>query len=81
VFANGAWRNWALGITATLIVTMITNDIVFQRDTRAKLSTNEERIKFLETRSRDAVIREFAARDEQIKKLERRLELLEQRMK
>jgi hypothetical protein len=71
MFSNGAWKNWMLGILATLMVSLITNDIVFQRDTRAKLSTNEERIKALETRARDAIIREF-------ERVERRLDRLEQ---
>jgi hypothetical protein len=77
--SNGAWRTWLLGIAATLLVTLITNGILFQRDTREQLSTNEERIKALETRARDAIIREFKQRDDAILRLEKRIEQLEQR--
>jgi hypothetical protein len=69
---NGAtvWRPWVLGIVATLVASLITNGILFQRDTREKLSTNEERIKALETRARDAIIREFQRIEKRLDKLE-----------
>jgi hypothetical protein len=69
-FENGAWRNWVFGIFATLIVSLITNDIIFQRDTREKMSTNEQRIKALETRARDTIIREFERVDKRLDRLE-----------
>src|SRR4029077_5950744 len=68
---NGTvWRPWVLGIVATLVASLITNGILFQRDTREKLSTNEERIKQLETRARDAIIREFQRIEKRLDKLE-----------
>ena len=75
------WRNWALGVAATIIGTLVVQGLAFQREMRSAIDINEQRIKFIETRGRDSIIREFAARDETIKKLERRLELLEQRSK
>jgi hypothetical protein len=67
---NGMWRNWALGIAATLIVSLIINGITFQRDTKEKLATNEARIRALETRAREAIIREFERVDKRLDKLE-----------
>ena len=56
---NGAWRNWLLGVGATLIATMVTSTIIFQRETRSSIATNEQRIKSIETTSRATIIREF----------------------
>lgn len=83
---NATWRNWALGVTATIIATLVVQGLAFQREMRSAIDINEQRIKALESdkrldRARDALIRELAVRDETVRKLERRLELLEQRMK
>ena len=82
-FSNGAWRTWLLGIVATIVATLIVNNIAFQRDTKEKMATNEQRIKAMETTSRATLIREFERVDKQhndaIARLERRIEQLEKR--
>jgi hypothetical protein len=73
------WRNWALGVAATIIGTLVVQGLAFQREMRSAIDINEQRIKFLETRARDAIIREFAARDAAIQELKKRIEELEKR--
>ncbi len=71
---TAVWRPWVLGILATLAVTLVTNGILFQRETKEKLSSNEERIKALEARNdraRETIIREFD-------RIEKRLDRVEQ---
>jgi hypothetical protein len=70
VFKNGAWRNWALGITATIIATLVVQGLTFQREMRSAIDINEQRIKALETRARDAIIREFERVDKRLDRLE-----------
>jgi hypothetical protein len=65
-----AWRTWALGIVGTVVVTLITNGILFQRETKEKLATIEARLNGIETRGRDAIIREF-------QRIEKRLDQIE----
>lgn len=65
-----AWRTWALGIAATLLVSLIGNGILFQRETRETLRGQEERLKSLEGRARDAIIREFERIDKRLERLE-----------
>ena len=79
VLKNGAWRNWLLGIVATIVATLVVNGIAFQRDTKEKMATNEQRIRAVETTSRATIIREFERQDKQIERLERRIEQLEKR--
>ncbi len=81
---NGAastWRNWALGVAATIIGTLIVQGLAFQREMRSAIDINEQRIKALETtartavdqrldRARDAIIREFDRVEKRLDKLE-----------
>lgn len=68
---NGnAWRNWALGILATIIATLVVQGLAFQREMRSAIDINEQRIKTLETRARDAIIREFERVDKRLDRLE-----------
>jgi hypothetical protein len=82
--SNGAWRSWLLGIIATIVATLIVNNIAFQRDTKEKMATNEQRIRSMETTSRDTIIREFERQDKQLadaaQRFERRLDALERRI-
>lgn len=73
------WRNWALGVAATIIGTLIVQGLAFQREMRSAIDINEQRIKFIETRGRDTLIREFANRDAAIQELKKRLDELEKR--
>jgi hypothetical protein len=66
ILENGAWKGWLLGIVGTLIATAITNGILFQRQVKEQIAHNEERLKFLETRARDTIIREFDRVDKRI---------------
>ena len=45
MMTNGNWRGWLLGIVATLIATMIGNDILFQRETREAIARHDEQLK------------------------------------
>jgi hypothetical protein len=65
----GQWRNWALGIAATVMATLIVQGLAFQREMRSAIDINEQRIKALETRARDAIVREFARIDHEIGQL------------
>jgi hypothetical protein len=65
-----AWRTWALGIAGTVVVTLITNGILFQRETKEKLATIEARLNGIETRGRDAIIREFQRIEKRLDKIE-----------
>jgi hypothetical protein len=73
---NGTLRTWAIGFVVTLLTALITNGILFQRDTREQLATLQARIKFIEIRGRAALEREFAQRDEAIQRLEKQIEAL-----
>jgi hypothetical protein len=64
------WRNWALGIAATVMATLIVQGLSFQREMRSAIDINEQRIKALETRARDAIIREFERVDKRLDRLE-----------
>ena len=81
---NGTWRNWLLGVGATLIATMVTSAIIFQRETRESIATNEQRIKALEVTSRATIIREFERQDKELltasQRFERRLDAIERRI-
>jgi hypothetical protein len=66
----GQWRNWALGIAATIIGTLTVQGLAFQREMRSAIDINEQRIKALETRARDAIIREFERVDKRLDRLE-----------
>jgi hypothetical protein len=63
---NGAWKGWLLGIVGTLIATAITNGILFQRQVKEQIAINEQRLKYLETRARETIIREFARQDQRM---------------
>jgi hypothetical protein len=76
---NGQWRTWLLGVGATLIATLITSGILFQRETREQLAVHSQQLKSFETRSRDTIAREFGRHEEVIQRLERRIEQLEKR--
>ena len=72
---NGdTWRNWLLGVGATLIATLVTSAIIFQRETRESIATNEQRIKQIETSSKATIIREFERHEKQINEMGRRLD-------
>lgn len=83
-FTNGAWRNWLLGVVATIVASLVINGISFQRDTKEKMATNEQRIRAIETTSRATIIREFERQDKQLleaaQRYERRLDQLERRI-
>lgn len=64
------WRSWALGIAATVMATLIVQGLAFQREMRSAIDINEQRIKALETRARDAIIREFERVDKRLDRLE-----------
>jgi hypothetical protein len=49
--ANGGWQKWLLGIVATLVTALVTNVIAFERETREKLTRQEEQLKHLEQRA------------------------------
>ncbi len=76
---NGSWKTWLLGVVATLAATLIGNGILFQRETRESLAHIEERLKYLEGRGRDTLIREFHNRDAMIHALELRIDRLEKK--
>lgn len=78
-FRGGSWRGWLLGIVATIVASLVVSGLAFQRDTREKLATNEERIKFIETRTRDYIEREFKHRDDSLERLLKRIEALEKK--
>jgi hypothetical protein len=63
---NGNWKTWMLGIVATIIATFVGNGILFQRETRETIAHLEERLKGIEGRGRDALIREFARHDQRM---------------
>ena len=81
---NNSWRNWLLGVGATLIATLITSAIIFQRETRESIATNEQRIKQIETTSRATIIREFDRQDKELRdaaqRVERRIDALDRRI-
>lgn len=64
------WRPWVLGIAATVMGTLIVQGLTFQREMRSAIDINEQRIKALETRARDAIIREFERVDKRLDRLE-----------
>lgn len=64
------WRQWVLGIAATVMGTLIIQGLTFQREMRSAIDINEQRIKALETRARDAIIREFERVDKRLDRLE-----------
>jgi hypothetical protein len=82
--ANGTWRNWLLGVGATLIATLITSAIIFQRETRESIATNEQRIKQIEVSSKATIIREFERHERQLNEMsqrfERRIDALDRRI-
>lgn len=47
---NEGWRNWVLGIVATLIVAMILNDVAFQREARKAMTEYGVRLDHIEQR-------------------------------
>jgi hypothetical protein len=71
---NGSsqWRNWALGVAATIIGTLVVQGLAFQREMRSAIDINEQRIKFLETRARETIVREFQRLEKRIEELEKR---------
>src|SRR5262245_25317639 len=58
---NGGWRNWVLGIIATIVGSLVLNGITFQRDTREALARDSELIKILRERQ-DNLIKYFNER-------------------
>ena len=59
-----------LGIIATLVASLITNGILFRARIRETLRGHEERLKAIETRARDTIIREFERIDRRLDRLE-----------
>lgn len=93
--ANGGWRNWLLGVTATVIGSMVINGIVFQRETRKEIAENGVKIVQLQQRD-DNIIKffsermderllsahnELVQRDLTIQRLEKRIDELERRVR
>lgn len=70
---NGSWRSWLLGICALLVVSLITNDLLFQRQTREQLAKQEQQIKSLESRDTN-IIKYFL---DNLNRLERHIDQLE----
>lgn len=84
-FGDG-WRGWLLGIVATLIAGIVTNGIIFQRETRKDIAENNVRI--LQLQQRDENIIKYLQQlsetrinsvDAAMARLEKRIEELERR--
>lgn len=90
---NGGWQKWVLGISATIVGSLVVNGIVFQRETRQKIAENEVKITQLQVRDENiikyigqrlderltAAHNELLQRDLTIQRLEKRIDALESR--
>lgn len=87
---NGRWSSWVLGIVAGLILIAIVGSIIFERDVAKTLGEHEVQIKYMADRINEKTLdrftrsdfeREMKVRDAIMSRLERKNEILEQRIK